>query len=433
MEFERKTAEYIATINFQIETANREHKSHKATLTDRLINTMGSRKMRLTKEKENVDLTEGAAGHLHPIQFSLTNPASPSGNHSKRATRHRRDQDDAGADNKKRKRNGDDDGSPAPQRRALDLSSSAPIWHNDRLATRKTMGVVYSIDKLFTDKELTMAHNTAALAAHKYLLTHTNRYDTNGQLLSSAEDSDSGGEHEEGEGVDQALVAPMMERNVSHATRSARGGANNNPSFIDDKLMGLEVLANFSTQANYGRMMASDPKLPPTFQSTYIKGHTKQSDFNCPVALNTDNAREDLAIIGALTQYDQKHGKGANFDSDNGSRKMLETLAKPKRGGQYVAYLQGPRPTAPEVRQRLGLPPARQERRAEAEVAAPETGATPTKTGRSGTPAHQSPAKGAGPTSAPALGGVSMSRQSSASGAPMSRSSSRKGRNVRGG
>ncbi|KAH8888364.1 hypothetical protein GQ53DRAFT_783845 [Thozetella sp. PMI_491] len=420
LDFEKKHSEYLATHGFEIETANREHKMLRDTTRDRIINNIISKKHKLLKEREGLEMNpESSALLFHPNQFTLTNPASPGGTHNKRSTRQRRDADDiSGVDNKKRKRigAGDDDGSPGPQRRALDGSNTTAIWQGDRLVNRSQTASVYSIDKLFTDKELSMTYNTAALQAHKYLQTHKPRYDENGQPVSSPEESDSGEERDD----QSEHTAPQMERNMSHATRSTRGGQN-----LPENIMGLEALADFLPD-NYKKMIAAiDPKLPPTFPSTYIKNHAKH-DFNTPTSLSMDDAGADLLIMKGLTQHDYAHGKGSNFDSEHGSRTILEAVSKPAREHRFVAYLQGDRPPESDLRRRLDLPP-----RGHREDADPVGTGTPSKLGRSGTPAQISPAKGAGPTSAPALGGVPMSRQSSAGGTAMSRSSSRKGR-VRG-
>ncbi|KAK3683983.1 Sds3-like-domain-containing protein [Podospora appendiculata] len=424
-DYDKKVAEFHSTHAYKTETANREYKALAHTLRERLINAIHSKKFRLNKEKEALEISDASALLLHPNQFSITNPASPGGTHSKRATRLRREMEEMGGiDGKKRKRNNDDDGSPAPQRRALDPNNTTPLWQTDRLAMRKATGPVYSIDKLFTDKELSMTYNTAAMGAHKYLLTHKPRLDEHGRPLSSPEGSESGsGDHDE-DGSDSIPSAPMMERNVSHATRSARTGGTN-LNFSDDKLMGLEALANFDFPGNFERMLVADPKLPPTFPSTYVKGHTKQSDFNTPTALANDDVNGDMMAMQVLKQYEQTHGPGSNFSSENGSRKLLEAMARPVQDHRFVSYLQGDRPAENDVRKRLGLPMVLEPPPVDHQPTAPEGSGTPSKTGRSGTPA-QSPAKPS--AMAAAIGGLPMSRQSSANGAPMSRSSSRKGR-----
>lgn len=432
-DFEKKVQQYHNVHIHKVETAKREHKALAQTLRDRLMNTITSKKFRLNKEKEALEISDASALLLHPNQFSLTNPASPGGTHTKRTTRLRREMDDmSGLDSKKRKRNHpDDDGSPAPQRRGLDPSSTTPLWQGDRLVNRKTTGPVYSIDKLFTDKELSMTYNAAAVAAHKYILTHKPKLDENGLIVASPDESDSGnGENEDSESVPSA---PAMERNVSHATRSARGA----PNFVDDKLLGLEALSNLDFPGNFEKVLGNDPKLPPIFPSTYVRGPPKISDYSQPTSLPADDQNLDWVLMNTMKQYDEQHGKGAILDTDIGARKVLEEMAHPAKQNRYVAYLQGARPSVDDVRQRLGMPVAAEPDKAAAVGSAIDRIGTPSKTGRpgrSGTP-NQSPAKasGAGPTSTPmgGIGTVSMSRQSSASGAPMSRSSSRKGR-VRG-
>ncbi|KAK4150120.1 Sds3-like-domain-containing protein [Chaetomidium leptoderma] len=420
-DYEKKTSEFLTTHAFKAETADREYRALSQTLRDRLINVIMSKKSRLNKEKEALEISDASALLLHPNQFSITNPASPGGTHGKRATRQRREMEDMTFENKKRKRvnNNDDDGSPVPQRRALDASGTTPLWQTDRLSSRKATGTVYSIDKLFTDKELGMTSSAATLAARKYILTHKPKLDEQGRPIKSPDGSDSGAGDNDEDGSDSVPSAPMMERNVSHATRSGRGGANN-PNFVDDKLMGMEMLASFDFQGNFDRMLAADPKLPPTFPSTYIKGN--KMEYNVPTTLNADDAHGDMMVMQALKQYDETHGVGSNFSVDNGSRKLLEAASMPAQDHRFVAYLQGERPSENQVRKQLGLPIL-------SDVVEPvlsERAGTP-KPAFGGTP-------GPSPAKASALGGVSMSRQSSANGIPMSRSSSRKGgRGGRGG
>lgn len=425
-DFEKKVQQYHNVHIHKLETAKREHKALSQTLRDRLLNAITSKKFRLNKEKEALEISDASALLLHPNQFSLTHPASPGGPHSKRTTRLRREMDDIPSllDNRKRKRNGgDDDGSPAPQRRAVDTT---PMWQGDRLVNRKTTGPIYSIDKLFTDKELSMTYNAAALAAHKYILTHKRKLDEDGLLVESPSSESGSGDNDD---FDSVPSAPAMERNVSHATRSARGG----PTFTDDKLVGLEALSALDFPHHLEKMLGNDPKMPPAFPSTYVRGHTKVSDYVQPTPLAQDEANKDWMIMNVLKQYDEQHGPGSNLDSKAGSRSILEAVAHPARENRYAAYLQGERPALNDIRQRLGLPVVIEPEKPASAPAIDRIG-TPSKmsrTVRSDTP-NESPAKGrggGGPTSAPmVVGGISMSRQSSASGAPMSRSSSRKGR-----
>jgi len=387
--------DYHNTHAYRIEVAKREHKALSDTLKDRLINTILSRKYRLTKEKEAIDISDSSALLLHPSQFSLNNPSSPGGPHGKRNTRLRREMEEMPgySDSKKRKRNADDDGSPAPGRRG-DTSNATPFWQSDRLKSmRRGTGPVYSIDKLFTDKELSMTYNAAALASHKHLLT---RRDVQGNILPSPEESDtSNGDANED---DEEASAVTMERQPSHATRSTRGGQHN---FYDDKMLGIEGLANFELPGNLNKLAAQEPKMPPLIQSQYSKAYVK-SESNTPASLSLEDTQHDLTIITVLKNVQNKNGRGSNLDLENGGRRLLETMSIPQRRSKNVTYVQRVRPSAEALADSLGVP-------------------STLKDEQTGTLA---------PTSAPANSsvGVPMSRQSSLGGVSMSRTGSSRGR-----
>ncbi|CAK7267830.1 hypothetical protein SEPCBS57363_002789 [Sporothrix epigloea] len=364
-EYDKKAQEHKNTHIFKTDTANREHRQLSATLRERLSNAITAKKVRLTKEKEALEISDASALLLHPNQFSITNPASPGGPHGKRATRLRQMADDlvGNGDPRKRKRNGaEDDGSPAPQRRA-DNNGTTPLWHGDRLANRKVTGHVYSIDKLFTDKELAMTYNAAAIASHKYLLSHRTKMNSNGEIVSSASDTDSG-DHEDGDDRDATPAAASMERVPSHATRSTRGGANNShhhgnqqatSNFVDDRLVGLEALTNFEMPSNLEKLMVNEPKMPPMFMNNYAKPHSK-IDANTPATLSGDDVSSDLSVIKLLRQYERVHGAGSNFDNANGGRKVLEATAFGPHDSRYMAYLRHEREDPDDLRKDLRLP-----------------------------------------------------------------------------
>ncbi|CAJ2511659.1 Uu.00g072840.m01.CDS01 [Anthostomella pinea] len=404
-DFERKMQDYHNTHAYRVEVAKREHRALSATLKDRLINNILSKKYRLGKEKEAIEISDSSALLLHPNQFSLTNPASPGGTHGKRNTRLRREMEELPgySENKKRKRNAaDDDGSPAPVRRALDPTNTTPFWQSDRLrGLRKETGPVYSIDKLFTDKELSLTYNTAAIAAHKHLLT---RRDVNGNVLPSPEESDAGnGEANEDE---EDPSAATMERQPSHATRSTRGG-HNHQNFYDNKILGIEGLANFQISGNLDKMASQEPKLPPLIHSQYSKAYIK-SESNTPIGLTPDDALHDLTVMGLYKSIQSQTGVGSNMDVANGGRRLLEAMAQPQRRSNYATYVQGPRPSTDALSEGLGFPSssARDE----------PNGAGPAN--------H---AHGVAPFNA-AAAGVPMSRQSSLGGVAMSRTGSARGK-----
>ena len=371
------------------------------TLRDRLVNTLTQKKNRLNRDKEVLEINDSNALLLNPNQFSLTLPASPGGPHGKRATRLRKDTEDLQmySENKKRKRNaGDEDGSPAPVRRALDANNTTPLWQSEKArVAAKQNGPVYSIDKLFTDKELSLNYNTAALASHQYILR--NRVNGNG---SSPDDSDSGlvdmngGDYD----ADSQPSAPTMERSVSHATRSTRGA---NHNFLDDKVLGIEGIANFEIPGNLDLMHAQEPpKMPPPVPQQYLKPYPRSADQNFPVPLSQDDIASDMSVMGYFKQFDASHKPGAHLDAQSGLRKILEAVATPYAHGRYVAFTSASREDPEHLRDTLGLPAISSLR-------------------DQPSPAHA----GAGPSLvALSSAAVPMSRQSSTGGVAMSRQGS---------
>lgn len=351
-EYDRKVREYHNTYAYKVETAKREHGALTSTLRDRLINTLTQKKNRLSREKEVLEINDSSALLLNPNHFSLTNPGSPGGTHGKRATRLRKDAEDMQlfSDKKRKRHPGDDDGSPAPLRRALDPNSTTPLWQSEKARTAaKQNGPIYSIDKLFTDKELSLHYNTAALAAHQYIL----RNRVNGQA-SSPEDSDTpNGDDNEG---DVATSASLMERNVSHVTRSTRGGGAS-ANFLDDKILGVEGIANFEIPANLDLVHAQEPpKMPPHVPQQYLKPYPRSADQNYPVPLSQDDISSDLSVMGFLKQYDQTHKPGAHLDAPTGLRRILEAVSTPYQKGRFVAITSATRGDPDVLRETLGIP-----------------------------------------------------------------------------
>ncbi|CAI4211844.1 unnamed protein product [Parascedosporium putredinis] len=326
-EYERKVQEFKNVHNYRVETAKREHQALASTLRDRLINSLAAKKNRLNKEKEALELSDSSALLFHPNQFSIANPASPGGNHGKRATRLRKDAEDLGlGDNKKRKRAvGDDDGSPVPSRRALDTTGTTPLWQSEKLrVAAKQNGPIYSVDKLFTDKELTLTYNTAAQAAHMHILRHR----VSGPAGSSSDGNESSNDDEDGHDVD--LAAPMMERAPSHATRSTRGNVNHN--VIDHKILGVEAIAD------------------------YEQTPTRSQDQNTPVSLPNDTINEDLQIMSYFKQFDSHTKPGSSLTVNDSLKRVLEAAATPNSKNRYVAFIgNGPRRDLEDIRRELGL------------------------------------------------------------------------------
>ncbi|KAK1703970.1 Sds3-like-domain-containing protein [Colletotrichum lupini] len=391
-EHERRLHQYKNEYLYKVETAKREHQALSSTLRDRLVNTLLSRKYRLNKEKEALEISDSSALLLHPNQFSITNPASPGGTHGKRATRLRKDAEELAsyADSKKRKRHpGEDDGSPVPSRRALDPNNTTPLWQNEKLrVAAKQNGPAYSIDKLFTEKELSMAYNAAAVASHKHILRHK-PYANGG----SSPGSDSGNGDENGEHDSEALSAPTMERTSSHATRSTRAGINQNLIDAVEGANGLELPKYLEI------MQPHEPaKLPSVSVTNYFKPVRGNTDGNLPQPLSHDEINSDIMVMDMFKKYDYNHKPGDSIDHPNGSRRILEASITPYTMTPYTGFKPGPRPDPTKLREDL-------------------------------MPIESSIRDEAPPSSLAAIAAVPMSRTSSATGgAAMSRQGSARGK-----
>ncbi|PHH66678.1 hypothetical protein CDD81_6515 [Ophiocordyceps australis] len=344
-EYDRKALEYKNTHTFKTETAKREHEALNTTMRDRLINQLNVKKSRLTKEREVFEICETNALLLNPAQFSLTNPGSPGGHPGKRSTRNRREADD-GHDSRKRKRNGDeDDGSPAPTRRGLDVNGTTPYWQSEkgRNEVRK-QGATYTINNLFTDKELSMNYNTAALASHHFMVRHRNNVHSN--IPGSPEESDAGNGDSNGAGAADAPnhSAPAMERQVSHATRSTqRATTNQNP--LEDKLLGIEGIGTFELPSNLDLMHGtsdSRPIMPSCVPLHSVKAVVRNPEFKTR-PLSVEEAGADLQLMKTLQQYDATRKPGSHLDNPKGFRKTLEAVAVPYTSASYVALKSIPR------------------------------------------------------------------------------------------
>lgn len=183
-----------------------------------------------------LDIGDSNALLLHPNQFSLINPASP-GNGHKRATRNtgRRGGDHEEANEGRRKRQRlfeeTENNSPALGPSRIDIGIGSPyrdakaktVWHQQEAP-------LLSIDRLFTEKELSMTMNTAAIAAKHFLLKPNANGQANGSGTNGVHaDHDDGGDSGAATGNeadmddDATPAAPGMERIGSTSHHATRG------------------------------------------------------------------------------------------------------------------------------------------------------------------------------------------------------------------
>ncbi|KAE8445159.1 hypothetical protein EG329_013655 [Mollisiaceae sp. DMI_Dod_QoI] len=334
--FEVKMAEVVAHHAYKRKLAASEHKALSDTMRDRLINSVTSKKARLSKDKEALEINNDNAYLLHPSQFGLANPASPGGIHGKRATRHRRDADELPnfAETHKRKRKAQDsDESPAPSRQRLDNGTSTPTWQAEKLHNIAVQfdSPLYSIDKLFTEKELSMTYNTAALAAYSYMIRPTQSADDvesppNGKSDSSSDNDKAPAAAADGD-ADDAESPPGgtgMERQYSHATRSTRG------AYLQTGL-GYEVFPDINYPGTLDALSKHIPKLPPMINSLGSRNFSSRTDAAATVAgLSQEDAAAEIDLIRRARAYNDEHGPGANLGLEVGAKRVLEEAAFPK-------------------------------------------------------------------------------------------------------
>lgn len=332
-------SELHAAHAYRMKLAAGEHRALASTLRDRLINSITSKKNRLSKDKDSLEISDSNALLLHPNQFGLTNPSSP-GIHGKRATRGRRDPDDLPSftdGNKRKRKAADSDESPAPTRQRLDNDNSTPLWFSDkqRMAAQQA-GAVFSIDKLFTEKELSMTYNSAALAAHTHMQRHYSSiddvYSANDRSDGSTDADGAAGDNDDDDN-ESVPSGAGMERQYSHATRSTRA-ANTSGNFITG--LGIDAITDLNYPGNMAALTKQIPKLPPPLASVMQKGYIKGEGANGVQGLTADDAAAEMELIRQARLYNDHKGLGRNLDLENGGRHLLEAVSATRKYQYFV-------------------------------------------------------------------------------------------------
>ncbi|KAI9807163.1 MAG: hypothetical protein M1825_005881 [Sarcosagium campestre] len=311
---------------FGVRVAREEHRALSSSIHDRLTQTVSSKRGRLQREKDQLEITDSHALLLHPSQYSLAHPSSPGGVNGGRKTRNTRhrpgEPDDAnavlapteGTNKRKRKAPVDEPEhrSPAPANRRGENGAASP-YHDTRagrLLTQKLEAPLYSVERLFTEKELAMHGNTAAVAAAHYFakareqaeLDEANSLNgvafedgtpaTNGGAFPAAAAGSAAAAIKEAGQADgtRTPVASEMERVPSrphHATRAAgRNGANSALNIFGDAAASEETALAFS----FARPYIPQP----------ISTKNGQPSAPGPSSLGSNDAQADLEFIQAL-------------------------------------------------------------------------------------------------------------------------------------
>lgn len=322
--YRRKQAEY-------------EHKAMASSIRDRLQNSLSAKKARLQRDKDILEVGESNALLLHPSQFSIANPSSPGGIHGKRSTRHRREADELMPETNKRKRKAhDSDESPAPTRQRTENGAHTPLWQAQKQQAMNSQfgSALFSVDKLFSDKELSMCYNTAALGAYAYMVRQSGPDDMgtslNGTTESNGESEKPAGAEPEAEDVPSPQGGTGMERTQStHVTRSRNGFASG---------YGIDLLTtkdgNFSS-SSLQVLARQIPKMPPLLHIMSNRTFTRHDPPASVVGLNDADAAAEIDLIKRARAHNDQHGYGSNLEADASAKAMLEHAAMTAEGGEY--------------------------------------------------------------------------------------------------
>lgn len=329
----------------KLHQADEEHKALTSTIRARLIASMTKKRQHLLRDKEQLDIADSNALLLHPSHFSINNPPSPGGTGQNRKTRHLRHRAvspgaaDAG-ENGKRKRKAaalDDDGneSPAPAFRALPppdaLGGGRSPFKDAREKNIYTQyeAPAYSLERIFTEKELAMATATAQHATYRHFHQQQQQQGqaSNGHgttavpsvdgeaIVTEAAEGDEGAAHPTTEGLvpagtpppshpTPAIAAPEMERTTSHQVLT-RGGARANP---------LAALSDLATAAaGVASAPVRDNPFAPVIPSYHAVTRAEKAGAPAPQGVGTldiDNDFEMMRRAGDAEPAETDDGNG---------------------------------------------------------------------------------------------------------------------------
>ncbi|KAJ5625726.1 hypothetical protein N7510_002035 [Penicillium lagena] len=302
---------YRHEYDFRVHFAKDEFNQLSSTLRERLMQNISGKRARLMREKEQLDIADTNALLLHPNQFSITNPASPGGIHSNRKTRHTRHRvelDELGnaiSELNKRKRKAPEEEAGSPAR---DAGGATPADRSKTDISQQQTAPAYSMNSLFTDKELSAHANQAHVATVHFFSTskrgeHGSGAATNGNNTDAEETSGAGdGTGHEDSGTPSATDMIRTASHNFHATRSTRGTAAHSA---------LSALAELADKP------ATRPSLPYQMLSNY---HARPTGNAPPLtSLMTEEVDDDCS------RMDRVHSKPAGWIDSS----LLELVVAP--------------------------------------------------------------------------------------------------------
>ena len=316
---------------YRIAVIKEEHKQLSKIIRNRLQNAVTSRKVRLVKDKDNLDIADINALLYKANQFSIVNPGSPGNIQSNRKTRHTRhrlelDDIEISGEIHKRKRKAAENVSPEPAVSVLEAETTHPL----RAAQAKLDGEqipapLYSIEALFSEKDRTFVYQSAnrsaieQLAAAKRPKTngHANDNNTlglngiaiyaeNGAVTSGMAMGTNGSDVENG---DSPPTPPEMDREAnksSYGTRSTR----NNPITSNPELAFLGGLAGRANAMLYYAEKRDKKDKDRTFAPKLLE-------------LSKDEITNDLELMDAAINQELDRPSSAN-------KRLMEDICAPK-------------------------------------------------------------------------------------------------------
>ena len=298
---------------FAAEVGEAECHALKEAARNRVTYSIQTKKKQIQKEKDQLDTADSTFLMNSHALTAITAPGSPGGVHSNRKTRHTRHRQDPDAiepnELQRRKRkapNEADNGSPGPNFRNASIDTFGTLlWEKSKVTVDKeSSGNTISIEKFFNPKELA-SHNRAAVSSvaqvwsdkrmkksmgqSKFMQSEN----TNGELS----DQDHRATHLSDEDPDAGevgvLVAPIMDRTGSHATRSTR-------------INQLELMAHRDNIEDF-----DDPQRlygSAVLDASSARSKVAQSkDVEAPLTtgMTLQDVSDDLSIMQSLLEDDQ--------------------------------------------------------------------------------------------------------------------------------
>lgn len=321
--------------------AKEEHAILSDTIRQRLFTTLEKKRRILLAEKEGLDIGDSNSAILHPDQYRHVNPSSPGGALNARKTRGARnrvgDAEDmptaAAVQDNRRKRKAaieETDGSPGPASKQIEAANSPYKNARAKLVHTQYDAQAYSVERLFTEKELALNMNQASLAAQHFLIKLKNNGNgaangtgerTNGVNGNHADNEETpaiptivNDPMEQGEDTVPA-AAPEMERGANasqlsvHQTRGVTRNA-------------LTDLANIAE----GRMPHVNYDVPQFVPA--IMGAKANGAAPSPAPLTGAEIEQDFALFQRV---------GASYD-DPINNQLLSFAADKKKPSAFVEY-----------------------------------------------------------------------------------------------